>query len=272
MIAQVLSAAWGQPVIIDNKPGAGGAIAALAAKAAAPDGYTLLWGLSSMAGIPFTQKSPPYKSMAEFAPVSNIVQFDYALYVNAQVPAKSLPELQTYARTHPDALNFATNTLGEFMATAEVLRSAGIKATRIPYKGGSQLMTDLIGGQVQLNVGPILSAHQHVKAGKIRALAVLSPQRSPLLPDVPTLLELGLPTTTSPTWNALFAPHGTPSEIAEKISATVTTVLANNALRGSLEQQSATPVSGSPEKLAQAVAQATESWRTFVRDYDIPME
>lgn len=272
LIAQALSAAWGQPVIIENKPGAGGAIAAQAVKSAAPDGYTLLWGLSSMAGIPFTQKSAPYKSLSELTPVSNLVQFGYALYVNSQIPVHNLAELQAYSRSHPDLLNFATNTLGEYMASVEVLQSAGIKATRIPYKGGSQLMTDLVGGQVQINVGPILSAHQHVKTGKLRAIAVLTPQRSPLLPDAPTLSELGLAASTSPTWNALFAPPGTPSETAEKISAAVISVLSSHSLKGALELQSASPVPGSPLKLSQAVSAATDSWRTFVRDYDIPQE
>ncbi len=272
LIAQALSSAWGQPVIVENKPGAGGSIAAQAVLAAPADGHTLLWGLSSMAGTPFVQKASPYKSLAEFAPVSAAVQFAYGLYVNSAVPAQSLAELQALARAQPDKLNFATNTLGEYMASVEVLKSAGIKATRIPYKGGSQLMTDLIGGQVQLNVGPILSAAPHVKSGKLRALAVLAPQRSPLLPEAPTLAELGLPASTSPTWNALFAPPGTPREVTEKIATAVTTALRGSALKATLEQHSATPLGGTPQQLAQAVDAATQAWKTFVRDYDIPQE
>jgi tripartite-type tricarboxylate transporter receptor subunit TctC len=272
LIAQALSAAWGQPVIVENKPGAGGAIAAQAVISAAPDGYTLLWGLSSMAGTPFVQKTSPYKSLTEFSPVSAAVKFGYALYVNKSIPVQTVADLKAYARAHPDALNFATNTLGEFMASVELFKSLGIKATRIPYKGGSQLMTDLISGQVQINVGPILGGAPHVQAGKIRALAVLDSQRSQLLPDVPSLAELGLPALTSPTWNALFAPSGTPREITEKISASVVSVLRNPTLRATLEQQSASPAGGSPQQLSQAVNSATEAWKTFVRDYEIPLE
>jgi tripartite-type tricarboxylate transporter receptor subunit TctC len=272
LIAQALSAAWGQPVIVENKPGANGAIAAQAVISAPPDGYTLLWGLSSMAGMPFVQKASPYKSLTEFAPVSSTVQFGYALYVNKGMPVQSVADLKAYARAHPDALNLGTNTLGEYMASVEVLKSAGIKATRIPYKGGSQLMTDLIGGQLQINVGPILSGAPHVQASKIRALAVLDSQRSRLFPDVPTLAELGLPAMTSPTWNALFAPPGTPREVTEKISAAVVSVLRSTTLRTTLEQQSASPAGGSPQQLSQAVHSAIEAWKTFVRDYEIPQE
>jgi tripartite-type tricarboxylate transporter receptor subunit TctC len=272
LIAQALSAAWGQPVIVENKPGANGAIAAQAVISATPDGYTLLWGLSSMAGMPFVQKASPYKSLTEFSPVSATVQFGYALYVSKGIPVQSVTDLKAYARAHPDALNLATNTLGEYMASVELLNAAGIKATRIPYKGGSQLMTDLISGHVQINVGPILSGAPHVQASKIRALAVLDSQRSHLLPDVPTLAELGLPQITAPTWNALFAPPGTPREVTEKISAAVVSVLRSTTLRATLEQQSATPVAGSPQQLSQAVYSAIDAWKTFVRDYEIPQE
>lgn len=272
LIAQALSSAWGQAVVVENKPGAGGVLAAQTVMASAPDGHTLLWGLSSMAGTPFVQKGSPFKSLGEFAPISTAVQFGYALYVSNEVPARSVAELKTYSVNYPDKLNYATNTLGEFMASVEVLKSAGIKATRVPYKGGAQLMTDLIGGQVQVNVGPILSGSPHARAGKIRALAVLTAQRHPQLPEVPTLAELGLPASTSPTWNALFAPRGTPPEITEKISLAVAAALAQPTLRGTLEQQGATPLGSTPQQLAEAVEAAAEAWKVFVRDYDIPQE
>lgn len=157
LVAQALTTAWGRQVVVENKPGVGGAIAAQAVMPAAPDGYTLLWGLSSMAGLPAVQKSPPYRHMNELVPVSNVVQFGYALYANNDVPAKTFAELVTYGRAHPDKLSYATGTLGEYMMGEHVLKSAGIKAVRVPYKGDAQLMPDLISGQVQLNVGPIPS-------------------------------------------------------------------------------------------------------------------
>ena len=272
LLAQALSNAWGQPVVVENKPGAGGSIAAQAVLLAAPDGHTLLWGLSSMAGTPFVQKTPPFRSLADFAPVAAAVEFGYALYVHHDVPAQTFAQLQALARTQPGQLNYATNTLGEYMASVEVLKPAGIQAVRIPYKGGSQLMTDLVGGQVHLNVGPILGGLPHIRAGKLRALAVLTAQRSPLLPEVPTLIELGLPPAATPTWNALFAPPGTPREITEKIAAAATQALQAPALRATLEQRGTTPLGGTPQQLAQAVEAATQTWKTFVRDYDIPQE
>lgn len=272
LLAQALSTAWGQSVVVENKPGAGGSIAAQAVLSAAPDGHTLLWGLSSMAGTPFVQKTPPFQSLADFAAVAAAVDFGYALYAHSGVPARTFTELQALARAQPGKLNYATNTLGEYMASVEVFKPAGIQAVRIPYKGGSQLMTDLIGGQVQLNVGPILGGLPHVRAGKIRALAVLTAQRSPLLPEVPTLAELGLPAIATPTWNALFAPPGTPREITERIAATATQALQSPSLRAALEQRGTTVLGGTPQQLAQAVEAATQTWKTFVRDYEIPQE
>lgn len=272
LLAQALSTAWGQPVVVENKPGAGGSIAAQAVLLAAPDGHTLLWGLSSMAGTPFVQKAPPFQSLSDFAAVAPAVQFGYALYAHPGLPAHTFAELQALARAQPEKLNYATNTLGEYMASVEVFKPAGIQAVRIPYKGGSQLMTDLIGGQVQLNVGPILGGLPHVRAGKLRALAVLTAQRSPLLPDVPTLAELGLPAAAAPTWNALFAPPGTPREITEKIAATTTQALQNPSLRATLEQRGTSVLGGTPQQLARAVDAATQAWKTFVRDYEIPQE
>lgn len=272
LLAQALSTAWGQPVVVENRPGAGGSIAAQAVLSAAPDGHTLLWGLSSMAGTPFVQKAPPFRSLADFSAVVAAVDFGYALYVHHDVPALTFAQLQALARAQPGQLNYATNTLGEYMASIEVFKPAGIQAVRIPYKGGSQLMTDLVGGQVQLNVGPILGGLPHVKAGKLRALAVLAPQRSPLLPEVPTLAELGQPAAAAPTWNALFAPPGTPPEITGKIAGAATLALQNPGLRSALEQRGTTALGGTPQQLAQAVDTATQVWKTFVRDYDIPLE
>lgn len=272
LVAKSLSTAWGQPVVVENKTGAGGALAAQAAMAAAPDGHTLLWAQASMAGMPFVQKNAPYRSMAELAPVSNVVNFGYALFVNRDLPVQSFTELVAYGRAQPDKLNVATGTLGEYMVAAHVLKNAGIKAQRVPYRGGAQLMPDLIGGQVQLNFGPILSGLQHVKAGKLKMLATALPQRSALLPDVPTFDELGIPPAALPSWNAVFAPAGTPRDVAERVAAAITQALQDPAVRGPLEANGATPLGSTPQQLAQAVGAATAAWKSFVQDYSIPQE
>jgi tripartite-type tricarboxylate transporter receptor subunit TctC len=259
-------------VVVENKAGAGGAIAAQAVMSAQPDGHTLLWAQASMAGMPFVQKSSPYRSLAELAPVSNVVSFGYALFVNKDVPVQNFADLVALGRAQPDKLNFATGTLGEYMVAEHVLKAAGIKAMRVPYKGGAQLMPDLISGQVQINFGPILSGLQHVKAGKLKMLATALPQRSALLPDVPTFAELGIPAGILPTWNAVFAPAGTPREIREAIALAIAHALKDPAVRGLLEANGAETVGSTPAQLAAATDAATLAWKAFVRDHDIPQE
>jgi tripartite-type tricarboxylate transporter receptor subunit TctC len=153
-----------------------------------------------------------------------------------------------------------------------VLKAAGIKALRVPYKGGAQLMPDLISGQVHLNFGPILSGLQHVKAGKLKMLATALPQRSALLPDVPTFAELGIPVGNLPTWNGVFAPPGTPRELREALAVAIAHALNDPAVRGMLEANGATVLGSTPAQLAAATDAATLTWKAFVREHDIPQE
>jgi len=271
-LGQALVTAWDRQVIVENRPGAQGAIAAQAVLSARPDGYTLLWGQGSMAGLPVVQKSAPYRSLSEFAPVVNVVQFSFAMFANKDQPFKNFNEFVTYGKANPGRLNCATGPLSEYMVATRVLEAVGVQAERVPYKGGAQLMPDLISGQVHINFGPILSGLPYVKAGRLKVLATLSPQRSPLLPDVPTLVELGLPAASMSSWNGLFAPPGTPRELTEKIAAAVTQVLKTPAMRAALEQQGAEPLGGTPKQLAEAVNAATGDWKDFVRAYAVPQE
>lgn len=272
LLAQSLTTSLGQQVIVENKAGASGAIAAQAVMAAPPDGYTLLWAQASMAGLPVVQKNSPYKHMGELAPVSNVLNFGYALFVANDVPVKNYAELVAYGKGNPDKLSYATGTLGEYMVGAHVLQSAGIKAVRVPYKGGAQLMPDLIGGQVQVNFGPVVSGLQHAKVGKIKILGTLLPQRLGAAPEVPTFTELGIPAGNLPTWNALFAPAGTPREITGKLSTEIAAALKSPAIRATLELQGAQPLGSTPQQLSEAVEASTTAWRNFVREYDIPQE
>ncbi|MEK8050096.1 tripartite tricarboxylate transporter substrate binding protein [Ideonella sp. DXS22W] len=272
LVGQGLAGAWGQSVVVENRPGAAGALAAQAVLSAVPDGHTLLWVQASMAGLPMVQKQSPYRSLAEFTPVARMLHFGYALFASTALPVRTVPELQAWARQHPGQLNYATGTLGEFMVGVHVLSALGVQAERVPYKGGAQLMPDLMSGQVQLNCGPILSGLQHVRAGKLRALAVMLPQRSPLLPDVPTAAELGVPSADLPTWNAVVAPPGLPRELAARLAADLSAAVASPAVRDTLEQQGASAAGGTPAQLAQAIDSATDAWRSFVRTHDIAAE
>ncbi|MDE2414379.1 MAG: tripartite tricarboxylate transporter substrate binding protein [Comamonadaceae bacterium] len=272
LVAKSLAAAWAQPVVVENRPGASGAIAAQAVMAAPPDGYTLLWAQASMAGLPFVQKGAPYQAMGELTPVSNVVQLGYALFVHRELPVQNFADLVAYGRAHPGQLHFATGSLGEYMMAAHVLKAVGVQARRVPYKGGAQLMPDLISGQVQINFGPISGGLQHARAGTLRMLATALPQRSPLLPDVPTLAELGIPRGPLAAWNALFAPPGTPKGIADAVSVAVAQALQAPAVREPLRASGIDPLGSTPQQLADAVEAATTAWQAFVRDYGIAQE
>jgi len=271
-VAPALAKGLGQPVVVENRPGAGGAIAAQAVMTAPPDGQTLLWGLASMAGLPVLQKSPPFRSMNELVPVAMVGRFAFALFVHPDVPARTVADLVAYGRTHPDKLNYGTGTLGEYMAMVQLLTATGVSSVRVPYKGGVQLMPDLITGRIQLNIGPVSSGMPHVKDGKLRMLAVLLPGRIGVAPDVPTLAESGVQVSGLPTWQAIFAPPGTPTEVAERVSREVTRALADPELRAKLEQQALQVQSATREDLARIVAQDSETWRAFVRDHNVPQE
>lgn len=272
LVARSLATAWGQPVNVENKAGASGAIAARAVMEAAPDGHTLLWGLAAMAGLPFVQKSPPYRSMAELVPVANAVQMGYALFVNRDMPVQNFADLVAYGRANPDRLNYATGVLTEYGMAVHVLGATGVKAQRVPYKGGAQLMPDLISGQVQLNFGPIISGLQHVRAGNLKVLATALPQRSRILPDVPTLAELGVPAGGLPSWNALFAPPGTPREVVAVIAQAVAAAVRESSVRDPLADSGVETTGDGPRQLAEAVDSATAAWKLFVQQHQIPQE
>ncbi len=272
LLGLALAKAMGQAVVVENKPGASGALAAQALMAAAPDGHTLMWTLASMSGLALVQKGAPYQSLTELTPVSIVGHLEYALFVHADVPARSVAELIDHARSHPDQLSYATGSLGDYMATTKFTQATGTRIVRVPYKGGAQLMPDLIGGRVQLNFGPMSSGLPHVKDGKLRMLAVLQPQRSALAPDVPTLKEAGLSSITLPTWQAIFAPPNTPAALAARLSREVASALADATLRAQFDKLAIQPEGSTPEQLSAVVARDTLAWRTFVSDYAIPQE
>jgi tripartite-type tricarboxylate transporter receptor subunit TctC len=271
-LGQALSKSLGQAVVVENKPGAGGAIAAQTVMTAAPDGYTFLWTLASMAGIPMLQKSPPFQSLAELTPVSLVGSIAFGLFVHPSVPAQSTGDLVAHLRSNPDKLNYGTATLGEYMATTQFMKATGTSAVRVPYRGGPQLMPDLLSGRVQMNIGPLSGGQPHVKDNKLRLLAVLLPQRAAIAPEVPTLAETGITSVSLPTWQAILAPPHTPRAIAERMSREIAQALNDPGLRGLLEQQGVQVQGLGPEELASVIARDTDAWRNFVRDYNIPQE
>lgn len=271
LIAQSLARSRGHQVTVENRPGGNGVPAVLAVLAAPPDGQTLLWAMSSMTGMPLLVKSAPVKSMGEFVPVASVVNVVYGLFVNPKVPATSVAEFTAYLKANPDRLSYGTGVLSEYMVTMHYLRAAGLKALRVPYKGGVQLMPDLISGELQFNIGPLAAALPHVKSGKLRLLATL-PGRGEVVPGVPSLADAGVATDTLPTWNGLVAPPGTPADVAARIAQEVGRALGDPTMRAALESQGLRVAGGTPQQMAEAIDAAATTWRQFVRDYDIPQE
>jgi len=271
LLAQALSKNLGQTVLVENKPGGNGVPAVQSVLGAPADGHTLLWAMSSMAGMPMLVKGSPVRSMGEFAPVVGVVNLVYGLFVHPKVPAGNLAEMAAHLRAHPGQLSYGTGVLSEYMVTVHYLRAVGATAVRVPYKGGAQLMPDLISGELQFNLGPLAPGLPHVRSGKLRLLATL-PDRSDSAPGVSALHESGIATDSVPTWNGLVAPPGTRREVTERLAAEVNRALADTGLRSALEAQGFRVSGGTPQQMAAAIETATAAWRQFIRDYDIPQE
>jgi tripartite-type tricarboxylate transporter receptor subunit TctC len=255
-IATQISPELGQPVVIDNRPGAGGSVGAeLAAKAPA-DGYTLfLAGVGSHAVNPNVHAKLPYDPVKDFAPVTLIASAPSVLVINPSVPAKNIAEFTAYARANPGKLNYASNGAGSAaqLAAAMYESMAGVKMVHVPYKGIAPAITDLLGGQVQLMFGTVVALVPHIQAGKLRALAVTSRKRSPLLPEVPTLAESGLPDYQAGSWYGIEAPTGTPRPIIDQLNAVIVKALRQPDVARRLALEGAEVVGSTPEEFGEHI-------------------
>jgi tripartite-type tricarboxylate transporter receptor subunit TctC len=271
-LALAMQKSLGQQIVVENRPGANGAIAAQAVLGAAADGHTLLWSVASMAALPLMQRTPPFQSLAEFAPVAMIGQFAFCLVVHPGLPAKTLAGFAAYARANPDKLSYASSTLAEFKAATQFMKLAGISMVRVPYKGGSQVMPDLVAGRVQVHVGTMSSALPYTSDGRLRMLAVLLPQRSAAAPEVPTLAEAGVPGVSVPTWQAILAPPKTPREIIDRVSREVASALQGAELRAQFASQLLQVEASTPLALAAVIEADAIGWKQFVRENGITPE
>ena len=270
VMAEELAKRLKTPFVIDNKAGANGNLGAAAA--AAPDGYHFLF---SWAGTLAVNRSL-YKSMAfdaqkDFVPIGLVADVPNILVVNNELPVKDLAEFARYAKANPGKLNYGSTGIGSSMHLAGELfsREAGASMMHVPYNAPGTATTNLIAGDIQLMFQLIPGIAGQVKGGKVRALAVMAPQRSPALPDVPTTVELGQPRLLSSTWFALLAPKGTAPAVIERMNAAANEVLADPAVRQRLSAMGATPLGGTPRQLAEHLAAETEKWAAVVRDAKI---
>src|SRR5436190_9664444 len=250
-LAQQLGPDLGQPVVIDNRPGAGGSVGAELAARAPADGYTLfLAGVGSHAVNPNLHAKLPYDAVKDFAPITLVASAPSVLVVNPGVPARTIDEFTAFARANPGKLNYASNGNGSAaqLAAAMYESMAGVKMVHVPYKGIAPAMTDLMSGEVQLMFGTIVALVPHIQSGKLRALAVTSTKRSALLPEVPTLAESGLPEYQAGSWYGILAPAGTPREVIERLHGAIVKALRQPDVAKRLAAEGAEVIGSTPDE------------------------
>ncbi|MFM9922599.1 tripartite tricarboxylate transporter substrate binding protein [Variovorax sp. H27-G14] len=267
-LGQKLSEALKQPVIIDNRGGAGGTVGAGIASKAPPDGYTLFLATIAHAIAPGLYKRLPYDFQRDFAPVALVASTPNVLIVNEKVPAKTVAELVAYIRANPGKVNFGSAGNGSTEhISGELFRSmTHTDITHVPYKGGAPMMADLMGGQIQMAIETSPSASPHIRAGKVRALAVTTKARSPAYPGVPTLDEAGLKGYDMTTWFALMAPRGTPPELVQRLNAEVARALQQPDVAKRFEEQGVTAGQMKPAELATFIGSETTKWVKVAKD------
>ena len=223
MLAQPLSQARGQPIVVDNKAGGDGAVGALEAKRAAPDGHTLFLAPNSpLVVVPHLHKQPPYDGLVDFSPISFLGRTTFFIVVGPSVPAKTLPEFIAHAKANPGKLNYGTGNTTSIVSSALLAKQVGIDMLHVPYKSEPQAVTDLLSGQIHLMISSYATVAAHVQDGKLRPLVTILPQRSSLLPDVPSIVEHGMPKFPVGPWGAMVGPAGLPKAIViERFSAGV---------------------------------------------------
>jgi len=256
LLAQALGERLGQPVIVENRPGAGGSIGGAAVARAAPDGYTLAYISSSNVITSLLVKQPSYGAGRDLEPVSLVSAEPLVLLVGASSPSHSLAEFIDQSRRKQNGVNYATTGKGGILhlAGAALVRNAGLTAVDVPYNGTSPAMTALMSGQVDFLFGTFSDALPMIKAGRVKALALAAESRSSLVPEVPTLTEaLGRPDSERGTYQAVLAPKGTPQAIVQRLSADIDTVLRNVSIRERLAARGVTPVGGPPGVLGQRI-------------------
>lgn len=267
VVGQRLTEAWGQPVVIDNRPGAGTMIGTEIAARSAADGYTLIIASASHALNPSLYRKVNYDPVRDFSPVTLAIAFPFVIAVHPSIPARSVKELIALARSRPGKLTYASSGTGSTNHLAgELFKSmAGADIVHVPYKGGGPALNDAIGGQVSMIFGTVLETLPQVKAGKLRGLAVTAGKRAPLAPDLPTVAEDGLPGYDVTGWYAFLAPAGTPHDVLVKLNQEMTRILRSPATKERLLAMGAEPWPTSLDEAQKFIASEVVRWGKVIK-------
>ncbi len=273
-LAERLSPAIGQPVIVENKPGAGATIGADYVAKAKADGHTLLIGAVHHTIASSVYKKLPYDFQKGFEPVTVIAMVPNVLVVNARTPAKNVNELVALIKAKPAEASYGSNGNGtaQHLIGTQFQQQTGTRLQHIPYKGSGPLATDLLGGQILMSFDTITPVLPHIKAGKLRPLAVTTAKRSPALPDVPTLQEAGLKDFDIGTWFGVLAPVGTPKPVLDRLSAEATKIIQSPDFRKRMDDIGAQPVGNSPAEMAAQIRSETDKFSLLVKAANVTVE
>lgn len=267
-MALKLSDLLGQQVVVDNRGGAGGVLGTMITAQAAPDGYTIMLGTSAgMVVNPLLQRKLPYDALKDFVPVSNVVILPQLLVINPQLPVKNVRELIALAKLKPGSLNAGSSGVGtpNHLGTELLKALAGVDIVHVPYKGGAQALTDLIGGQIQMAFSSIPAVLPHIKAGRLNVLGVGSAKRSAALPNVPTIAEAGVPGYEYSTWYGIFAPARTPSAIITRLNSEVVKALNSPEINQRFVASGGDPAPSTPEELRRYMVEESARWAKTIK-------
>ena len=265
-----LGQALGQPVVLDYKAGADGAIAGNDVRNAAPDGYTLLFGTNTgMCAAPVLRKNPPYDPLADFTPIAMVGKFGFFVFVHQDVPAKSMKEFVAHVRQNPGKLNYGTGNSTSIITTAQLAAMEGLQMLHIPYKGDAPSSLDLVAGRVQLLIATPGSLLPHAKEGRVRVLATLLPNRSPLVPEVPTMSEAGMKEMPIQPYAGIYGPARMPREVVERLAKAVQEVMAQPGVKEGVGRHAFEAQSSTPDQLAAFHKEQLDLWRKTTKEIGI---
>jgi tripartite-type tricarboxylate transporter receptor subunit TctC len=270
-VATPLSVLWGQPVVVDNKGGAGGTIATVQVARAPANGYTLL--MATMGNMAMNQHLYPMSidPAKDLAPITNVVGVSFVLVARPGLAASNVEELIALARKRPGELNYSSSGIGgaPHLATELFASMTGTRFTHVVYKGSGPSIADLLGGQVDFTMDSLVQVLPHIKSGRLKALAVLGAKRSPLLPQVPTVAEAGVPGYEFTNWFGLVVPAQTPKPVIQKLHADVSKVLQSPELRGELEKMGADVINNTPEQFGEQIQSDAQKWGEIIRKANV---